>query len=47
MTNQILSLKQKGPDADTLVLEKKIDQMVYALYGLTKKEIRIIKEATE
>jgi len=27
--------------------DRQIDQLVYELYGLTKKEIRIVKKATE
>ncbi|MFZ3089374.1 MAG: hypothetical protein WA240_02020 [Nitrospirota bacterium] len=30
--------------ADTSALEKQIDQMVYALYGLTPEEIAIVEE---
>ncbi len=35
--------KQKAPDADTSVLEKQIDQMVYKLYDLTPEEIAIVE----
>lgn len=43
--NQILSIKKQDPTADTTVLEKEIDQMVYALYGLTEEEIRIVENS--
>jgi len=37
--------KQKDPDADTLVMEKQINQMVYELYGLTPEEIGIVESS--
>ena len=44
---QILTLKREDAQADTSTLEAEIDQMVYELYGLTKKEIKIIEAATK
>jgi hypothetical protein len=32
---QILAAKKNDPKADTFAIEKKIDVIVYALYGLT------------
>ena len=43
--DQILALKQDNPEADTTTLEKEIDAMVYALYGLTEEEIKIVEES--
>ncbi|PCI09973.1 MAG: restriction endonuclease [Flavobacteriaceae bacterium] len=43
--NQILSLKKEDPKADTSMLEKEIDQMVYKLYGLTEEEIVIVESS--
>jgi hypothetical protein len=43
LVNQILAAKKKDPNADTSVLEKEIDEMVYALYGLTPEEIAIVE----
>jgi adenine-specific DNA-methyltransferase len=40
--NEILSLKSQDPQADTLVLEQEIDAIVYALYGLTEEEIKVV-----
>jgi len=50
---QILTAKQEPslspfskvqlPIADTSTLEKQIDEMVYALYGLTPEEIAIVE----
>ena len=40
---QILTIKNSGPTVDTTPLEKKIDQLIYELYGLTDEEINIIE----
>lgn len=42
---QILSLKKENPEADITLLEQEIDQMVYALYGLTEDEISIVENS--
>jgi len=43
--DQILSLKKDNPEADTTALEREIDVMVYALYGLSEEEIKIVEES--
>ena len=43
LVDQILSKKKEKPDIDTSQLEKKIDQMVYELYGLTEEEIEVVE----
>ncbi|OOP56514.1 MAG: hypothetical protein AYP45_08495 [Candidatus Brocadia carolinensis] len=43
LVDQILTAKQKDPDADTFALEQYIDEMVYKLYGLTVDEIEIVE----
>jgi len=43
LIDQILTAKQKDPNADISALEKQIDEMVYALYGLTDEEIEIVE----
>ncbi len=40
---QILTLKEKDPKANTQKLEKEIDALVYQLYNLTDEEIKIIE----
>jgi hypothetical protein len=40
---RILSTKQRDAEADTSALEQEIDQLVYALYGLTPEEIQIVE----
>ena len=47
LVDRILAAKRKNPEADTSALEREIDQLVYALYGLTPEEIRIVEEATQ
>lgn len=44
---QILTLKRDNPQADTTALEAEIDRIVYDLYGLTKKEIKIIESVVK
>jgi hypothetical protein len=39
-------MKKKDP-ADTSALEKQIDEMVYALYGLMPEEIEIIESSSK
>ena len=38
-------VKGHDAEADTSALEREIDQQVYALYGLTPEEIKIVEEA--
>lgn len=42
--SRILALKKQNKDFDTQDLEREIDRMVYKLYELEDKEIRIIEE---
>ena len=41
--DQILTLKQADASADTSVLEREIDLMVYELYGLSAEEIGVVE----
>ena len=43
LVNQILSVKQENPAANTSGLEREIDLLVYGLYGMTEEEIKIIE----
>ena len=47
LVDRILAAKQKNPAADTSAMEREIDQQVYALYGLTPEEIKIVEEASK
>jgi hypothetical protein len=42
---RILAAKAKAA-ADTSKLERELDELVYALYGLTPEEIKIVEGAT-
>ena len=47
LVNQILVAKATGSNTGISDLEKKIDDLVYALYGLTDDQIAIVEEAVE
>ena len=40
---RILEAKAADPDADTSELEREIDRLVYALYGLTEEETAAVE----
>lgn len=44
LVDTILSKKKANPQNDTSAEEKKIDKLVYELYGLEPEEIRIVEE---
>ncbi len=44
LVERILSAKQRDAGADVSAFEREIDELVYALYGLTREEIAIIEE---
>jgi hypothetical protein len=43
LVNKILACKNGTLDTDSSLLESKIDQLVYKLYGLTEEEIGIVE----
>ena len=45
LAEKITAAKAANPTADTSKMEAEIDKMVYALYGLTKDEIKIIESS--
>ena len=47
LVDRILAAKQQDAAADTSALEREIDQLVYALYGLTPEEIQIVEAAAK
>ena len=47
LVDKILSAKKQNSQADTTDLETQIDQLVYALYGLTEEEVSIIENASK
>ena len=42
---RILAAKQRDAGADVSALEREIDELVYALYGLTPEEIQLVEGA--
>jgi len=40
-------LKRRRAGADTTALEAEIDRLVYALYGLTPAEIKLVEESAK
>ncbi len=47
LVDHILAAKQRDAEADTSALEREIGQLVYALYGLTPEEIKIVEGAAK
>jgi adenine-specific DNA-methyltransferase len=43
LVDRILLAKQRDAKADVSALEREIDELVYALYGLTPEEIKIVE----
>jgi type I restriction-modification system DNA methylase subunit len=44
---RILVARARNAEADVGVLKREVDQLVYALYGLTREEIKIVEGADE
>ena len=45
LSRKVFDIKKKDTKADTLDLEKKINELVYLLYDLTQEEIEIIENS--
>ena len=45
MVERILAAKERDAGADVSALEREIDELVYALYGLTTDEIKLVEES--
>jgi len=43
LVDRILSAKQRDADVDVSALERELNELVYALYGLTPEEIKIVE----
>ena len=43
LVDRILTAKAQNAESDTSALEREIDELVYALYGLTPEEIQIVE----
>lgn len=42
-----LAAKKRDSEADTTGWEREIDRLVYALYGLTDEEIRLVEKGAQ
>jgi hypothetical protein len=47
LVDRILAAKQRDAGADVSALEREIDQLGYALYGLTPAEIKLVEESAQ
>jgi hypothetical protein len=47
LVSKILAAKQREAEADTSALERELDELVYALYGLTKEEKALVQAAAK
>ena len=47
MIIESLPAKQRDAGADVNALERELDESVYALYGLTPEEIKLVEGATQ
>ncbi len=43
LVDKILAATQRDAEADVSALEREIDELVYALYGLTPEEIKLVE----
>jgi adenine-specific DNA-methyltransferase len=47
LVNRVLAAKKRDAEADTSALEREIDRLVYAVYGLTPDEIQVVEGAAK
>jgi hypothetical protein len=47
LVDRILSAKQRDAGADVSAREREIDKWVYALYGLTPDEIKVVEASAK
>jgi len=47
LVERILLTKRRDAGADVSALEHELDELVYALYGLTPKEIKIVEDSAK
>src|SRR5437867_166175 len=45
--HRLVAPKQREAEADASALERKITELVYALYGLAPEEIKIVEDTTK
>jgi hypothetical protein len=47
LVDTILSIKEKNPEAETYELDKKIDGLIYKIYGIGEEEIKVIEKSVK
>jgi adenine-specific DNA-methyltransferase len=47
LVDRILAAEQRDAEVDVSALEQEIDELVYALYGLTPEGIKLVEGATK
>jgi hypothetical protein len=47
LVERILSAKKRNPDGDHSALERKIEDEIFSLFGLTAEEIALVEEVTQ
>lgn len=47
LAERVMTAKRSDPKADTMELEREIDQLVYKLYDLSEEEIKIVEGETK
>ena len=47
LVDRLLAAKQRVAEADTSALEREIDELVYALYGLTSEEEALVQASAK
>ncbi len=46
LVEQILAAKRRDPEAETMVVEREVDRLIYELYDLTPEEIAVVETVT-
>ena len=46
LVDRILATKKHDPEADTTVLEREIDSLVYDLYALIPEDVALVEKGT-
>ena len=46
-SDRLLAAKQRDAEADTSALERELDELVYALYGLSPEEKALVQSAAK
>src|SRR5262249_8367560 len=47
LVDRILAAKERDTEADVSALERELDELVYALYGLSREEVALVEAAAK